>query len=157
MRVLEYGCSSAPYYHCYRKFFSHRQQSWVLADIPNFPFHFGKYLYRNDSDVTFATIDVENYHDPLQSGEKFDAIILTTVLEHLENPKDVVSYLLDRLRSGGVLLFDYIRSEGTGLDHPGSLEQREECLRLLQEQTRVVDGHMKNAEETIDLCVVRKK
>ena len=157
MRVLEYGCSSAPYYHCYRKFFSHREQSWVLADIPNFPFHYGKYLYRRDKDLSFATIDVENYDDPLKSEAKFDAIILTTVLEHLENPKEIVAYLLDRLRSGGVFLFDYIRSEGTGLDHPGSLEQREECLRIIREQTTVEDGQIGDSSETVDLCVVRKK
>ncbi|MGE9290686.1 MAG: class I SAM-dependent methyltransferase [Puniceicoccales bacterium] len=157
MRVLEYGCSSAPYYHCYRKFFSHRKQSWVLADIPNFPFHYGKYLYRNDEDVSFATINVENYDDPLRSAEKFDAIILTTVLEHLENPRDIVEYLLDRLRPGGILLYDYIRSEGTGLDHPGALEQREECIKLIREQTRVEVGRIGDWTETVEQSVVRKK
>lgn len=157
MRVLEYGCSAAPYYHSYRKFYSHWQQSWVLADIPNFPFHYAKYLYRNDKGVSFATIEMENYEDPLQSDEKFDAIILTTVLEHLESPREVVSYLLERLRSGGVLLFDYILSEGTGLDHPGSLVQREECLRLIREKTIVQNGTLGEDSETVDLCVVRKK
>ena len=157
IRVLEYGCSAAPYYHCYRKFFSHRQQSWVLADIPNFPFHYAKYLYRHDKEVSFATIAAETYDDPLQSEEKFDAIILTTVLEHLENPKDIVEYLLNRLRPGGVLLFDYIRSEGTGLDHPGSLDQREECLSLIVQQTRVENGEIGDFAETVGECIVRKK
>lgn len=35
-RVLEYGCSLAPYYYCYRHYFSHLGCSFVLADIPNF-------------------------------------------------------------------------------------------------------------------------
>jgi len=157
MRVLEYGCSAAPYYQCYRKFYSHRRQEWVLADIPNFPFHYAKHLYRNDQEVSFATIQAGNYDDPLRSEEKFDAIILTTVLEHLENPKDIVEYLLDRLRPGGILLFDYIRSEGTGLDHPGSLEQREECLALIVEQTSVETGEIGDFSETVGECIVRKR
>lgn len=157
MRVLEYGCSAGPYYQCYRKFFSHKKQEWVLADIPNFPFHYAKHICRSDQGVSFATIEADNYDDPLQSTEKFDAIILTTVLEHLDKPREVVAYLLERLRPGGVMLFDYILSEGTGLDHPGSLEQRAECLGVIREQAVVLEGKIGEDSETVDLCVVRKK
>jgi len=41
--ILEYGCSCAPYYNCYNKFFSYLNCNWILADIPNFPFHYSKF------------------------------------------------------------------------------------------------------------------
>ena len=88
-RVLEYGCSLAPYYYCYRLYFSHLECSHVLADIPNFPFHYAKYLYRHDAEVEFATIDPEKFREPLAGlagEERFDVIIVTTVFEHLDDP-----------------------------------------------------------------------
>ena len=108
-RVLEYGCSLAPYYYCYRHFFSHLGCSFVLADIPNFPFHYAKYLYRHDAEVEFATIGPDKFREPLAGLEgvaRFDVIIVTTVFEHLDDPPFAARYLLDRLNPNGLLVFD---------------------------------------------------
>lgn len=156
--VLEYGCSSAPYYNCYRKFFSHRRCSWTLVDLPNFPFHYAKYLYRNDKGLDIITIDEKNFDDPLASDTReFDIIILTTVLEHLDDPVRVVQSLLKRLKVGGVFLFDFVKSEGTGLDHPVSLAKRKECLSLILESVEVLDGTLGDLDDSIPLIVSRKK
>jgi len=157
MRILEYGCSLAPYYYCYREFFSHLNCKWSLADIPNFPFHYAKYLYRNDPDVEFITINDVDFTNPLGEASEFDVILLTTVLEHLDDPLFISGYLLKRLKTGGLLVFDYIKSEGKGLDHPRALEMRQECLRSILAQTQIVNGKINDINESISLCIAKKK
>ncbi len=157
VRVLEYGCSLAPYYHCYRKYFSHLDCRWALADIPSYPFHYAKYLYRNDSEVEFVIINAEDFSNPLGEDVEYDVIILTTVLEHLDNPLYISEYLLNRLSPGGLFVFDYIKSEGMGLDHPEALEMRNNCIKQLLETTEIIEGQIDDITESIDLCITRKK
>ena len=156
MKVLEYGCSLAPYYHCYREFFSHKSCSFVLADIPNYPFHFAKYLYRNEPNVEFVTIEAQDFGDPLGQMTGFDVILLTTVLEHLDAPLFVVRYLLNRLKPGGLFVFDYIRGHGHGLDHPNAVAERSRVVELILESTQVLHGNV-NVNEDISLVICRKK
>lgn len=156
-RILEYGCSLAPYYYCYREFFSHLNCKWILADIPNFPFHYAKYLYRNDPNVEFVTINNSDFSNPLGEAGGLDVIILTTVFEHLDDPVFVSEYLLKRLKTGGLFVFDYIKSEGKGLDHPKALEMRQDCLKSILAQTQLVYGKINDINESIGLCIARKK
>lgn len=157
VRILEYGCSLAPYYYCYREFFSYLGCKWILADIPTFPFHYARYLYRNDPTVEFITINEGDFSNPLGEEDDFDVIILTTVLEHLDNPLVVSQYLLERLRPGGLFVFDYIKSEGKGLDHPKALEMRKECLQSILWRTEVVYGEINDINDSVGLCIARKK
>jgi SAM-dependent methyltransferase len=155
--ILEYGCSLAPYYYCYREFFSHLECKWTLADIPNFPFHYANYLYRNDAEVKFITINAQDFLNPLGEAGEFDVIILTTVLEHLDNPLFVSEYLLNKLKSGGLFVFDYIKSEGIGLDHPKALEMRVDCLHTILEKTKLIYGKIDDINKSIGLCISQKK
>lgn len=156
-RILEYGCSLAPYYNCYREFFTHQGCHWTLADIPNFPFHYARYRYRDDAEVELLTINAADFGDPLGDRGGFDVIILTTVLEHLDHPLFVTDYLLDRLKPGGLLVFDYIKSEGLGLDHPAGLEMRKACLQRILARTDVLHGDVEDIEQSVNLCIARKK
>jgi SAM-dependent methyltransferase len=154
--ILEYGCSMAPYYYCYRGFFSHLDCRWTLADIPNFPFHYAKYLYRNDANVEFVTINENDFSNPLGEVDNFDVIILTTVFEHLDNPMFVSDYLMKRLKPGGLFVFDYIKSEGVGLDHPKALEMRRDCLESILKHTSIIYGKINDINESIGLCIGQK-
>ncbi|MDX9860732.1 MAG: class I SAM-dependent methyltransferase [Rhodospirillales bacterium] len=154
--VLEYGCSLAPYYHCYREFFSHRECRWTLADIANFPFHCARYLYRHDEDVAFHTIRPDRFRDPLESTKGFDVVILTTVLEHLDDPVFVADYLLARLNPGGLFVFDYIISEGKGLDTPKALEMRADCLSAILSKVEIVHGKV-DATKDVGLVIARRR
>ena len=154
---MEYGCSLAPYYHCYREFFDHLNCKWTLADIPNFPFHYAKFLYRNDPDVNFITINDLDFSNPLGESDCFDIVIITTVFEHLDNPLIVFNYLLNRLKPGGLFVFDYIKSTGEGLDHPDAVKLRLECLQSIFSQTQIVHGNIKDINLSLDLCIVQKK
>ncbi len=156
-RILEYGCSLAPYYYCYRRFFSHLGCKFVLADIPNYPFHYAKYLYRDDEQVEFITINAEDFSDPLAglAQDQFDVVILTTVYEHLDDPLFVTEYLLSRLKPGGLFVFDYIKSHGHGLDHPRALDDREAALRSILQQTAVIHGDV-DISDDVGWCMARK-
>ena len=155
-RVLEYGCSLAPYYSCYREFFTHLKCHWVLADIPNFPFHYARYLFRNDSDVEFVTINADDFADPLRGSEQYDVIVLTTVFEHLDDPLFVSQYLLDRLTPGGLFVFDYIKSHAHGLDHPNALKMREVTLQSILNDVQILYGDVNDLSKSIGLCIARK-
>jgi len=156
-RILEYGCSLAPFYSCYREFYSHLDCKWVLADIPNFTFHYAKYLYRDDAGVECVTINDSDFSNPLGETGEFDIIILTTVFEHLDDPLFVFEYLLRRLKTGGLFVFDYIKSEGKGLDHPNAVKMREECLRSILANTEILHGRINNIDESIGFCIAQKK
>jgi len=155
-RILEYGCSLAPYYACYREFFSHLNSKWVLGDIPNYPFHYAKYLYRNDAEVEFVTINAEDFSSPLGETGEFDIIILTTVLEHLDDPLFISEYLLNKLKPGGLFVFDYIKSEGEGLDHPNALATREDCIKSILAKTKLIYGKIEDISKSISLCISQK-
>ncbi|MYD96051.1 MAG: class I SAM-dependent methyltransferase [Gammaproteobacteria bacterium] len=159
-RILEYGCSLAPYYHCYRRYFSHLRCSFVLADIPNFPFHYAKYLYCRDDEVEFVTINPTMFSDPLADvpgqDSRFDVIVITEVFEHLDNPLFVAGYLLERLKPNGLFVFDYIKSEGHGLDHPNALRTREETISEVLKTTRIIHGEASNPRESVGFCIAQK-
>ena len=154
--VLEYGCSLSPYYNCYREFFSHLGCKWTLADIPNYPFHYAKYLYKNDADLDYITINATEFENPIGDAFGFDVIILTTVLEHLEDPLFVSEYLLKRLKTGGLFVFDFIKSDGKGLDHPNALEMRIKCIESILEKTQIISGKINDINESIDVCISKK-
>ena len=153
--ILEYGCGAAPFYGAYKDFFSYKKCSWVLADIPNFPFHYAKCIYGNDEGVEFKTIN-KNFSKVLQADNKFDVIILTTVLEHVDSPVDLMNHLLDQLNIGGTLIFDYIKSFGFGLDHPNALKLREEALQLILKRTKIIKGDLSDIEKNVELCFVKR-
>jgi SAM-dependent methyltransferase len=155
--ALEYGCGVAPMYRTWRQFFAHIPARWVLADISGFPFHYARHVYGADAGVRFVRITPERFEDPLQEvGEPFDLIILLEVLEHLDQPRRLIGYLLDRLAPGGLLHLDYIESGGTGLDTPAGLEQRRETLQYLRSRVDVVEGAISPSGDVVGTVVCRK-
>ncbi len=151
-RFLEYGCSLAPFYSNSRSFLLRPKVEWTLADIPTFAFHYAKYRYRGDINLNFFT--VRDFADPLPNSDLFDAVFLTTVLEHVDDPVSVVNYLFGKMRPGGILVFDFIKSDGTGLDTPSALIGRDDCLGLIAARTKILSGSFTN-EGHQPLMVVR--
>lgn len=156
-RILEYGCSLAPCYQCYREFYSHLDCDWVLADIPNFPFHYARYRYRNDAKATYVVIDAGDLVDPLHDAREYDVIIVSAVLEHLAEPRAIAEYLLARLKPGGLFVFDYVKSDGTGLDHPEALAQRTDCLKSILDRVDVIKGRIDDLEQSVGWTIARKR
>ena len=146
-RVVEYGCSLAPFYHTYRKYYSHRCCSWMLADLANFPFHYAKFLYRNDPRLNFHTITPASFARPLPDNANFDVVIVVNVFEHLDDPLHIARYLLTLIPRGGLLVFDFLQSDGKGFDTPKGLEQRKECLHYLASRVDVLHGSIDDTRD----------
>ena len=154
--VLEYGCGIAPMYRTWRTFMSHVPTQWVLADIPGFAFHYARHLYGSDAEADLVLI--EDFAEPLRGTDReYDLIILQTVLEHLDHPAAVVRYLLDRLRPGGLLWFDYVKSHGSGLDTPAGIGERRETLELLADNLEIVSGALRIDERSLGTTIGRKR
>jgi SAM-dependent methyltransferase len=155
-RVLEYGCSIAPMYRTWRTFLGHVSSRWVLADIPGFAFHYARHLYGPDAEVTLAT--VQDADDPLRGVEEpFDLIIAQAVFEHLDRPRHLAEYLLERLRPQGFLWLEYSITDATGLDTPAGQAERLETLRYLSERLDVVQGELRVDERSLGTTICRKR
>lgn len=153
-RVLEYGCSLAPMYRTWRSFYSHIPCQWVLADIPNFPFHYARHAYAGDKEAEFVTITADTFDDPLRDvAGGFDLIIVQEVFEHLHAPRRIAQYLLDRLRPDGIFAFDYIRKdEALGHDTPAGKGERIATLEYLARELDILDGTLEVGPSTVSLC-----
>ncbi len=157
-RACAGSCGLAPMYRTYRSYLNHVPCNWLLADLPNFPFHYAKYTYHKDRCIEgFVTIDAERFRDPLRDVQgSFDFIVMQEVFEHLDDPVFVASYLIDRLKDGGCFLFDYIKSEGRGLDTPVALAKRIDALKVLDDRLTMIEGHFAISDKDISRCVGRK-
>ena len=156
-RVLEYGCSSAPSYSCWKRFFSHVPTSWVLADIGNHSFYYARYIHGRDESAATHLIKPDSFEDPLNGVEgKFDVIFINEVFEHLDQPVHIANYLIDRLNKGGRLVFDYIISDAKGLDTNAGKAQRDETMDVLGRRLKLLYGNMGDASRSTGLCIGQK-
>jgi 2-polyprenyl-3-methyl-5-hydroxy-6-metoxy-1,4-benzoquinol methylase len=112
----------------------------------------------NDEHVeNFITIDAANISNPLHDVEvKYDVIILTTVLEHVHSPLEVCKLLTDYLKPGGLLLFDYIKSDALGLDTSQGLLERQEALHYIKDNYTILRGDFSDLNKSIGLCLAEK-
>ena len=158
MRVLEYGCALAPMYATWRSFLSHRNVTWTLADIQNFPFHYARHLYGADLEAELVSIPTDRLDSPLDDRHTgYDVIFIQEVFEHLHEPRHIATYLLDRLKPKGLLVFDYISSEASGLDTPSGLAQRLPTLALLADRLEIIEGRFEVSQKSLGLCIGRLK
>jgi hypothetical protein len=156
-KVLEYGAALAPFYNCYRNYFQHKACRWTLADLRTFPFHYAKYRYRHDAGVVFHDILPEDFSAPLREAGDFDAVIMTAVFEHLDDPLRVAEHVIDRIKPGGIMLFDYLESDGKGLDTPGALRDRRRCLERMAVRLEVLEGPALTSDDFLGTVICRKK
>ena len=149
MKILEYGCGFAPistslfHYHP-NKF------NLTIADIPGFTFHYAKWKLKP---FGVKTIDINSASFP--SLEKYDAIFIITVLEHLTNPLAVIKHLTKSLNPGGLLIFDYIKSDADGLDTKQSLMERGKVISFIKENFKIIQGNL-NAENIKTIVAIKK-
>jgi 2-polyprenyl-3-methyl-5-hydroxy-6-metoxy-1,4-benzoquinol methylase len=153
-RVAEFGCGTAPMLAALARRYRHRDLQLVGADIPHLLFHFARWRLRECPYVTWATIEPGD-DAPLPGG--YDTIFCLEVLEHVPRPIAVVRHLHRALRPGGYLVFDYIRSEGTGLDTDAGLRDRLPALRFVVENFQIVQGRVTTDGAHVEPSVARKR
>ena len=155
-RFLEFGCANAPITTSLFDFFpSARSFNIYISDIKTLAFHYGGYRFRNCSNVHPILLSPENGFLPV-SPEPVDAIFCMAVFEHLNQPLNVVKAFYEMLEHGGILIFDYIRGEGAGLDTKQGVLQREYVLDYVSHKFNILFGSLEK-DESMGITVVQKK
>jgi len=150
--VLEYGCGAAPITYSAIKYSNLINTKFTIADIPQFTYHFAKWRLGSYQNVEFCDIlpdVIPNF--PI----KFDAVFLLTVLEHLNNPLEVITNITNHIENGGYLIFDYIKSVGHGLDTIQSQRERSAVLEFISKHFKVVEGKL-DKDKSMGCTIVRK-
>jgi SAM-dependent methyltransferase len=153
-RVVEYGAGLAPIVTALARHYRHLDLELVAADIPHLLFHFVRWRFR---DVPYVSTVAITPDDDAPLPGQYDAIFCLETFEHLPRPLAAAKHFHAVLRPGGVLVFDYIRSEAVGLDTPAGLEQRERVLKLIAERFDVLDGEIRLDGSHLGPTVVRKR
>jgi 2-polyprenyl-3-methyl-5-hydroxy-6-metoxy-1,4-benzoquinol methylase len=150
--VLEFGCGSAPITTTLCEFQPPRADTQIwISDIEAVPFHYAAHKLAAFRNVHAVPLRAENrFRFPL--AQKFDVIFCMTVLEHLQEPLAVLEHLRELLAPGGLLFFDYVKSDATGLDTVAGRDQRPATLAFVREHFRLLQGSL-DEEHSIGLTI----
>jgi SAM-dependent methyltransferase len=145
-RVLEFGCGSAPITTTLCEFLPPgRAVEAFISDIETVPFHFAAHKLAPFANVHAVPLRPETrFRFP--HAEKFDAIFCMTVFEHLPEPLATLEHLHSLLAPGGLLIFDYIKSDAAGLDTRAGLDQRPAVIDYLRKNFGVLRGALDEAK-----------
>jgi SAM-dependent methyltransferase len=153
-RVAEYGCGAAPILTGLARRYRHLDLQLVGADIPHLLFHYARWRFRGDRFVTMVPVEPNN-DAPLAGA--YDTIFCLETLEHLPRPIPVLQHFHRVLNPGGHLVFDYVRSDGTGLDTATSLRDRIPALRFILDHFDIVQGRVQTDGSHVEPAVARKR
>ncbi len=153
-RVAEYGCGAAPIVTSLARYYRHLDLRLVGADIPHLLFHYARWKFRADRFVSMVPIQ-PNDDAPLP-GE-YDTIFCLETFEHLPRPIAAAQHFHRALKPGGCLVFDYVRSDGTGLDTAAALRDRIPALELIRERFDIVQGRVTTDGAHVEPAVARKR
>ena len=153
-RVVEYGCGAAPVLTALARHYRHLDLQLVGADIPHLLFHYARWKFRDERFVSMVPIGPD---DDAPLPGPFDTILCLETFEHLPRPLAVARHFYSVLRPGGHLVFDYIRSDATGLDTAAALRDRIPTLEFILSHFDVVHGRVTTDGAHVEPAVVRKR
>lgn len=139
--ILEFGCATAPIASSLIEFFGLTDQKIYISDIQTLAFHYGAYKFRKHKNVTPVLLDPKDGFTP-KSPEKLGAIFCLTVFEHVNEPLSVAKKFYDLLAPGGLLIFDYLKTDGKGLDSSNSVKARGKTLEYIGKNFKVIHGDL---------------
>ncbi|MAS50904.1 MAG: hypothetical protein CL712_03135 [Chloroflexi bacterium] len=148
--VLEYGCGIAPITTSLLKVGKKRNLDLTIADIRQLNFHYAKY---NLSSLVKSFEIVPNSVEDLP--QKYNVIIMITVMEHLPNPLETIRNITKFLEPGGILFFDYHADDGDGQDTIEAIEQKKDVLDYISNNYSIIKGSI-DYENTMGITVVKK-
>lgn len=152
--VAEYGCGIAPMLTSLRRYYGHLRLDLVGADIPTLPFHYARWKL----DRVAPMVMIQPGEDEALYGYgPFDVIFCTETFEHLPRPLATAKHLFSLLKPGGHLVFDFIRSEGTGLDTAAALRDRLPTLQFILDHFDIVQGRVTLDGAHVDASVARRR
>lgn len=153
---LEFGCGTAPITTAYLTFFSDSARTRiVISDIPTLAFHYAALVLGQQSQVTPIALETSNKF-AVPAFEPVDVIFCMTVFEHLNQPLDTVKAFYERLNPRGLLVFDYLKGAGDGLDTMAAVNERDAVVAYVRDNFTVVHGSLEELDQQ-KICIVRKR
>jgi len=152
---LEFGCGTAPVTASFIEFFGIRRDiKAYFCDIQTIAFHYAAYrFWKIKTAVPFLLTPENDFKLSLHSP--VDAIFCVTVFEHLNKPLETVREFFNLLSPGGLLLFDYIKTEGVGMDTHQGARERNDVLDFVENHFEIVHGELSKEKDT-GLIIARK-
>ncbi len=151
--ILEFGCGTAPVTTSLLDFTSSKIKIYI-SDLETVFFHYAAFKFRFQTNVVLLPLVPEKKFMP-EVPEKVGAIFCMTVFEHLDRPLEVAKQFYKILRPGGLLIFDYIKSEGKGMDTVIGLKERNAVLDFIKKNFQIVYGVIEDSSEA--RIIVAKK
>lgn len=154
--ILEFGCGTAPIITTLFDFFRLNKDIKIyISDIQTIAFHYAAYKFRSCSNVISLLLIPEN-NFLLNEKEKVDLIFCLAVFEHLNKPSITIEKFHKILNRDGFLIFNFIKTEGEGLDTHHAARERNDVLEFIKNNFEVVYGKIKE-DQDLGLTIVKKK
>jgi SAM-dependent methyltransferase len=153
--VLEYGCGTAPITTALFEFMADAPEvQFILADLAALPLYYTAYKFRRCQNVQVVPLlPADNLL--LDERPEVDMVFCMTVFEHLNEPLATARIFHECLSPGGLLIFDYVKGQGDGLDTGAGVRERGEVLDFIADHFEVVEGIL-DRERSIGLTIARK-
>ena len=103
---------------------------------------------------TLSNLTPEN-NFRLELNDDLDAIFCIAVFEHLNNPMDTIKVFYETLRHNGLLFFDYVKSDGVGMDSKHSKTQRNDVIDFINKNFELVHGNI-SKDKDMGFTIVKK-
>ena len=136
--ILEYGCGIAPISYSLLNYSLKKNLDITIADIQQINSHFAK--WRMGEKVNF--LNIKPYQNCLNEKKLYDVVFMVTVMEHLPNPIETVKNITNNLKPNGVFIFDYILSDGSGLDTREAVDKRKDVLDYISSKYNLISGEI---------------
>ncbi len=153
---LEFGCGTAPITTSLFEFYPLQKNLKIyISDIQAITFHYASYKFRQCSNVIPILLVPEN-HFLLNLPENVDVIFCMEVFEHLNKPIETAKRFHQTLNPGGLLFFDYSKTEGLTMDSHHSARERNDVLDFISNNFSVLYGSI-TKDRNMSLTIVRKR
>lgn len=152
---LEFGCGTAPITASLFDFFGAKNGiKAYYSDIQTIAIHYATYRFARHKNAIPLMLVPENDFRLSLTGP-VDAIACITVFEHLNKPLETARDFYSLLTPGGLLLFDYIKTDGEGMDTVQGARERETVLDFIAAHFELLQGDLSKTEST-GLIIARK-
>lgn len=141
--ILEYGCGVAPMSSFAAKAVGDNHQlKFTLVEVPSEHYEFGKWrLKKHAPKTSFDFIEITHENLIPEFKTNFDLICMMDVLEHLPNPYDVMTNIIEHCNPNAILIETWVDH---GDDGPGESDleeaeaEREVTQNLISEKFTLV-------------------
>jgi len=146
--IVEYGCGVAPFTNF---IIEHRNDygditnmKFSMVDVAGEHLEFAKWrLSKKAPNIDFDFHEITSEYAVPVFDRKFDVICIMDVLEHLPNPYDVISNLINHSNQGAMLVETWIDKSGgkaSGPDLEESELQKKETMALMKKEFDMIKG-----------------